>query len=110
MIRLTAIVVTVYALIVIGVSIPMVKGMVPPNGFYGARFRKSFESSENWYKINCYAGRKLIWGGVVNLMIAISVLFLPVGDTTTNLLVLAAVPVVTVVTAAIISWKYAQSL
>lgn len=41
-------------------SLPLVRGKVPPNHFYGFRTRKAFASTGNWYRINHYGGWALI--------------------------------------------------
>ena len=38
--------------IMIFLSIPLKNGSIKMNKLYGFRFSKSFESDENWYKIN----------------------------------------------------------
>lgn len=43
-------------------GIPLFLGRIKMNRIYGARFKKSFESDENWYKINKYSGKwMMIW-------------------------------------------------
>lgn len=71
---LTIIVVSV---ILILVSLPMLKRKIPMNRWYGARFKKSFESDENWYNINTYSAKQLIIWSLPLLIIGIVTLFLP---------------------------------
>ena len=43
-------------------AIPLKNGKIKMNRLYGVRIPKSFESEENWYKINRYgAQRMMIW-------------------------------------------------
>jgi len=50
------------AILIILLSIPLIKGKIKTNYLYGVRIRKSYESDENWYKINAYGGKQLaIW-------------------------------------------------
>jgi len=39
---------------------PLVARKVKPNRWYGFRFRESFASDENWYRINEYGARRMI--------------------------------------------------
>ena len=59
------------------VSIPLLKRKVPMNRWYGARFKKSFESEENWCRINAYSAKQLILWSIPLLIIGIITLFLP---------------------------------
>jgi len=59
------------AFTVIAVSMPLVKGKIKMNKWYGVRIRKSFVSGDNWLKINRYGGRALIYWSIPVLMIAV---------------------------------------
>ena len=48
------------AFIVSALAIPMVRGQVAPNRWYGIRIKKAFESDEAWYAINRYGGKILL--------------------------------------------------
>lgn len=65
------------AFILILISIPLVKGQVSMNNFYGIRFKKAYESEENWYKINKYGGRQLIIWSIPLGLFGIISFFLP---------------------------------
>lgn len=58
-------------------SIPLYREKVEMNYFYGVRFKKSFESEENWYKINKYGAKRLILWSIPLLVCGVFVLFLP---------------------------------
>lgn len=56
------------AIVVIAVSIPLLRGQVGMNDWYGFRFRASFASEEAWFAINRYGARLfLIWGTAIAL-------------------------------------------
>ena len=59
-------------------SIPLVAKKIPMNKFYGFRIPKSFTSDENWFKINSYGGRQLIFWSILLITIGILHLFFPV--------------------------------
>lgn len=52
---------TAVALLIIGLSVPLVKRKIKMNPLYGVRLAKSFVSDENWYAINHYGGKALIY-------------------------------------------------
>jgi hypothetical protein len=47
-------------LLFIGVSIPLYKGSIKMNYWYGFRIGKALDSEQNWYDINKYGARRLI--------------------------------------------------
>ena len=49
-----------FGVLFILISIPLVMKKIDPNRYYGFRFSKALESSENWYTVNCYGGRQMI--------------------------------------------------
>ena len=50
------------AVLFIVLAIPLKNGKIKMNRLYGVRIPKSFDSEENWYKINKYgAERMIIW-------------------------------------------------
>jgi len=59
------------------ISLPLLRGSIPMNRFYGFRISKAFTSDENWYAINKYGAEVLIVWSMV--MIAAGVLLLFVG-------------------------------
>ena len=53
-------------LMIIFVSLPLVLGLIPRNGFYGIRVREAFASDASWYAINrlgsiALVGACLVW-------------------------------------------------
>jgi len=59
------------------VSLPLLRGSIPMNRFYGFRISQAFTSDANWYAINKYGAKALILWSIV--MIASGVLFLLLG-------------------------------
>jgi uncharacterized membrane protein len=64
----------VIGLLLIGLSIPLMRGKVPPNSWYGFRTRLTLENPEIWYPVNAWAARRLL---VVGLVTVIAALFTP---------------------------------
>lgn len=46
---------------------PMALGLIPPNRFYGYRTRKTFSSTEIWYRANRFSGWAMVISGLVAL-------------------------------------------
>lgn len=59
------------------ISLPLLRGSIPMNRFYGFRISKAFASDANWYAINKYGAKALILWSIV--MISSGVLFLLLG-------------------------------
>jgi hypothetical protein len=95
------------AALIILLSIPLLKRQIPMNRWYGARFRKSFESEDNWYRINAYTAKQLILWSIPLLLIGILTFFLHLEGKTTLTILLACAPLLILVPA-IISYRFAQ--
>jgi SdpI/YfhL protein family/Transposase len=72
----TAITLVCLGIIVILVSVPLYLGKIKMNRSYGFRIRKAFESEENWYGINRYGAKVLMWWSVVIMAIGIACLYI----------------------------------
>jgi len=98
-------------LLFIGISIPLLKGSVKMNHLYGVRFKKSFESAENWYKINRYGAKQMILAGVAMIIIGLAAFAVPFSEDNPTLLVLFALaPVLVIIPAIWRSYQYARGL
>ena len=65
------------AVVMMLLGLPLLKRKIPMNRWYGARFKKSFESEENWYRINAYSGKQLILWSIPLLLLGAATVFLP---------------------------------
>lgn len=99
----------VLGLVVLIMSIPLVRGKVRMNPVFGARVAKSFESEENWDRINRYGGCQLMIWGTVLVLIGIICLVLDLGSSPEITIVLAFAPLLLLVPA-IRTVMYAKKL
>ncbi|MFA5375345.1 MAG: SdpI family protein [Dehalococcoidia bacterium] len=93
------------AVLFIAISIPLVKRKVKMNPWYGVRIPKSFESEENWYKINAYGGKRLmVWSSLL-VLISIATFFIPLDENSSGVsalvILLAFSPLIVVIPAII---------
>jgi uncharacterized membrane protein len=58
-------------LLLIVISIPMIRGKVKPNSWYGFRIRATLDDPDVWYPANAYAGKWLLGYGVVQTIAAV---------------------------------------
>ncbi len=57
------------SLLLIGLSIPLIRRKGRPlNSWYGFRVRRTLEDPAVWYKANAFAGKALIWAGIVMIV------------------------------------------
>ena len=98
-----------FAFLLIGISIPLVRGKIYMNQTYCFRFMKSFESEENWYKINNYGGKQMIIWSILLFFIGIITLFLPIKDNGVITILIACAPLIVLVPA-FMSYKYSKKL
>ncbi len=53
------------ALLVIGLSVPLIKRKIKRNQWYGVRIPEAFKSEERWLELNEYGGRLLLYWGIL---------------------------------------------
>jgi len=97
------------ALLIIAISVPLRRGEIGMNRFYGVRFPKSFESDEAWYKINRYGAQRLIFWSMILIGIGIAGVFLPLPDNEAIVIAYALAPLVYLI-AAFESYRYSKTI
>ena len=100
------------AVLIIGISIPLVLRKIKMNYWYGIRIKESFISEDNWYIINEYGGKQMIIWSVPLFIAGISCLFIPISNAKGAwLLMIGIAPIIICMSIAIIRiLKYARSL
>jgi uncharacterized membrane protein len=76
-VNLVAIIILISGIIVALVSVPLVRGKVPPNAIYGIRTKFAFASEENWYRINKFGGKVFLGVAIIITFVGLIGLFLP---------------------------------
>ena len=97
-------------LLLIAISIPLVRGSIKMNPLYGVRIKKAFESEENWYKINKYGGRRLIFWSIVLICICIASLFFEISEDSILFIAFSLAPVIVLIPCLIEIFIYARKL
>ena len=64
-------------LLLIALSVPLIRGKVGPNPWYGFRVRRTLEDPVVWYKANAFAGKTLIWAGIVMIVGSVVLYLVP---------------------------------
>jgi hypothetical protein len=64
-------------LLLAALSVPMIMGKIPPNGFYGFRVKKTMENPKIWYPVNSYSGKWLLAASLVQAVAAVAIYFIP---------------------------------
>jgi uncharacterized membrane protein len=59
----------------IGLGIPLVRGRVRPNSWYGCRTKKTLFDEKIWYAVNRVTGRSLSEAGVMLILLSSFVIF-----------------------------------
>lgn len=67
----------VESLLSLGLSIPLYREKIKMNHSYGIMLGKSFESEENWYKINKYGAKRLMFWSIPLFVLGVITIFLP---------------------------------
>lgn len=95
--------------LIIALCLPLLKNKIRMNCFYGIRFKKSFESDENWYKINQFGARRMMIWSVVIIFIGILTFIIPVEARRSLRSILAYSPLILIIPA-IESWLFTKRL
>jgi hypothetical protein len=64
-------------LILAVLSLPLISEKFGPNGLYGFRVRATLENPKLWYTVNKYAGMRLLVVGVITILAAVGLYFIP---------------------------------
>jgi hypothetical protein len=58
-------------------SIPLIAGKIGPNGLYGFRVQATLQNATLWFKVNRYAGKRLLVTGILTVLATLGFYFLP---------------------------------
>lgn len=100
---------TLVGLLIAALAIPLARGRVRPNRFYGVRFPESFQSDEAWFAINRFGGKRLLLWSPAMILLGIAVLFFPLRFHPILAILLALLPVIFVLIPAVESARFAKS-
>ncbi len=64
-------------LLFLGISVPLIRRRVPPNGWYGFRVPKTLNSPNIWYPVNEYSGRQMYRTGLLLVVVAFALSVVP---------------------------------
>jgi len=99
---------TITGLLCVGLAIPLIRGRVGRNAFYGVRFPESFQSEEAWIAINRFGGKRLIIWAIPIIVVGITSFFLPLQSRSGLTLTLGFAPLIFVLIPALESWRFAR--
>ena len=96
--------------LLIAVCLPLLKDRIKPNALYGIRLPKSFESDDNWFKMNRYGAKQMIlWAGVMMALGALS-FFLPLQGNAILATIVAVAPVLLLLIPVFQIFRYSKTL
>ena len=99
---------TINGLILLLLAIPLAKGQIGRNRYYGARFSQALKSDEAWQAINRYAGKQMIVWSIPIIAVGVMSFFLPLQSHVVLALVIGFVPLIFVLIPAFGAWRFAQ--
>ena len=97
-------------LLLIAISIPLIKGKVRPNAFYGFRMPQTLNNPEVWYPVNAHAGKRMAVSGMITLLAAVGFYFVPGIDVDTYAWACLAAFALPFGVGMVQSWRYMKSL
>lgn len=96
----------VCGLIFLGLGILLLRGKIGMNNSYGIQFRAAFASDEMWHDMNTYGARHIVGGGIILLVDAVALMFVPVGRGGVPLFVVIAFPALVAFVGAAFTFRY----
>ncbi len=97
-------------LLLTGLSIPLVRGKVKPNQWYGFRIQLTLDNPGIWYPANAWAGRRLFVVGVGIIAATLLGFLIPEAWLPAYFLIIALLLVVSVLLITVLGVRYARSL
>jgi hypothetical protein len=91
-------------------SVPMILKIIPPNGLYGFRVKKTMENPNIWYPVNAYSGKLLLAASLVQILISIGLYIIPDISLEVYSYAILAVWVVIFTVVIVASFRYLNSL
>lgn len=104
------IVYTGIGLLLIILAVPLIQRRVPPNIWYGFRLPQTLKDPDIWYDANEYAGRGLLWVGVISLVTAVGLYFVLNGNLDLYTSVCASIILGSLLVSVILSLRYLGTL
>lgn len=83
--------------LVVVLNVPLLKGQIAMNRWYGIRTAKAFASEENWYTLNRYGARCLIRAGVLLMGVGLASCFVMLDPAGWQFWVVVLAPVIVLV-------------
>ena len=99
---------TLSGLLCLALAIPLARGRVPRNAFYGVRFPQSFASDDAWFAINRFGGQRLVLWSIPIILVGIVSFFLPLQSRTGLTLALGFGPMIFILIPVFESWRFAR--
>jgi uncharacterized membrane protein len=94
------------ASLLIGLSIPLIRRMIPPNGWYGFRVPRTLHDPVVWYEANTYSGKCFLGAGIAMLALDLALYLIPAFDGPTFATACAVVALGSIAVAAALSFRF----
>ena len=95
-------------LLMVGLAIPLTRGSIPPNNWYGFRTERTLADPDIWYAVNAWAGRRLLGIGIALTVLGLLSLVLAESALSAYFLALTAAMVAAVVWLLIAGVRYSR--
>jgi uncharacterized membrane protein len=93
-------------LLLIALSVPLIRGKIGPNPWYGFRVRRTLEDPVVWNKANAYAGKSLLWAAIVMIVGSVMLYLVPGLDGPTYAVACAVIVLVAIGVVVVSSFRF----
>ena len=91
-------------------AMPLILRRVPPNALYGFRVQQTLDSPVLWYRVNAYAGRRLLAAGLCTVVAGLALFPVPQISVDAYTLGRTAVSAVVLITGFVQSFRYMRQI
>jgi uncharacterized membrane protein len=93
-------------LLLLVLSVPLIRGKIRPNPWYGFRVRRTLEDPAVWYKANAFAGKALLRAAIVMIVGSLALYVVPGLDGPTYAVACTVVVLVALSVSVILSFRF----
>ena len=97
-------------LLLAALSIPLMMGKIGPNPWYGFRVKRTLSDPVVWYAVNAYSAKRLLAVGIINVVSAVVLYFVPEIDVAVYASSCGAIAVAGLVVGLIQGFRFLRSI
>lgn len=95
-------------ILIVALAIPLVRGRIRRNHFYGVRLSQSFQSDDAWFAINRFGGQRLIICALPMVLIGVACFFMHLNHQAGLAIFIGVAPLIFIFIPILETWRFAR--